>query len=44
LGACDFLSKKVWTKWGLAEFFILFFVHVGSRWVYVGWRSCKTCQ
>ena len=35
LWACDFLSKKVWTKWGLAEFFILFFVHVGSRRVYV---------
>ena len=35
LWACDFLSKKVWTKWGLAEFYILFFVHVGSRRVYV---------
>jgi putative transposase len=35
LWACDFLSKKVWTKWGLAEFFILFFVHVGSRRVHV---------
>jgi putative transposase len=35
LWACDFLSKKVWTKWGLAEFFVLFFVHVGSRRVFV---------
>jgi putative transposase len=35
LWACDFLSKKVWTKWGLAEFYILFFIHVGSRRVYV---------
>jgi len=35
LWACDFLTKKVWTKWGLAEFYILFFVHVGSRRVYV---------
>ena len=35
LWACDFLSKKIWTKWGLAEFFILFLIHVGSRRVYV---------
>jgi len=35
LWACDFLSKRVWTKFGLAEFFILLVVHVGSCRVYV---------
>jgi len=35
LWACDFLSKKVWTMWGLKDVYILFFVHVGSRRVYV---------
>jgi putative transposase len=44
LWARDFLSKKVWTKWGLAEFYILFFVHVGSRRVYVSGtaRACAS--
>ena len=31
LWACDFFSKKVWTKAGLVEYFILFFLHVGTR-------------
>lgn len=35
LWACDFLSKKVWTLWGLKDVFILFFVHVGTRRVFV---------
>lgn len=35
LWSCDFISKKVWTKWGLKEVFILFFVHVGTRRVFV---------
>jgi len=25
------LSKKVWTKAGLIDFFVLFFIHVGTR-------------
>ena len=35
LWACDFLSKKVWTKAGLIDFFILFFIHVGTRRVFL---------
>lgn len=33
--ACDFLSKKIWTRCGLLECFVLFFIHTGSRRVYV---------
>jgi putative transposase len=36
LWACDFFSKKVWTAKGLVEVFVLFFIHVGSRRVYLG--------
>ncbi len=39
LWACDFISKKVWTIWGLKEVYILFFVHVGSRRVFVSGMS-----
>ena len=35
LWACDFISKKIWTKSGLIDYFILFFIHVGSRRIYV---------
>jgi putative transposase len=35
LWACDFFSKKVWTRSGLVEVFVLFFIHVGSRRVHV---------
>ena len=35
LWACDFITKKVWTRFGLIDYFILFFIHVGSRKVYV---------
>ena len=30
-----FLSKKVWTKVGLVDYFVLFFIHVDTRKVYV---------
>ena len=35
LWACDFITKKVWTKFGLVEFFILFFIHIGTRRVFL---------
>jgi putative transposase len=35
LWACDFFSKKVWTCRGLVDVFVLFFLHVGSRKVFV---------
>jgi putative transposase len=31
LWACDFFTKKVWTKCGLTDVFVLFFIHVGNR-------------
>jgi putative transposase len=35
LWACDFFTKKVWTKCGLTDVFVLFFIHVGTRRVHV---------
>jgi len=35
LYACDFLSKKIWTKRGLVDYFILVFIHIDSRKVWV---------
>src|SRR5262249_19007863 len=35
LWATDFFSKKVWTVKGLVDVFVLFFLHVGSRRVYL---------
>lgn len=35
LWACDFFSKKVWTKAGLVDVFVLFFIHVGTRRVHI---------
>ncbi len=35
LWATDFFSKKVWTKGGLVEFFVLFFINVATRRVHV---------
>ena len=35
LWACDFLQKKIWTKSGLVDYFVLFFIHIGSRRVFV---------
>ena len=39
LWACDFFSKKVWTMSGLVDYFVLFFIHVGSRRVHVAGMS-----
>jgi putative transposase len=35
LWACDFFSKPVWTLRGLVEVYVLFFINVGTRQVYV---------
>jgi len=35
LWACDFLSKKIWTRCGLLECYVLFFINVSSRRVHV---------
>lgn len=31
LWACDFFQKKIWATGGLVDYFVLFFIHVGSR-------------
>ena len=31
LWACDFFQKKIWTMHGFVDYFVLFFIHVGSR-------------
>jgi putative transposase len=41
LWACDFFSKKVVTARGLVDYFVLFFIHVGSRRVYVAGVSAN---
>ena len=35
LWACDFFTKKVWTKNGLVDVFVLFFIHLGTRRVHI---------
>ncbi|WP_339909515.1 integrase core domain-containing protein [Symmachiella dynata] len=32
---CDFFSKRVWTKFGPRQYFVLVFLHLGSRKVFV---------
>jgi putative transposase len=39
LWACDFFSKKVVTAFGVVEFFVLFFIHAGSRRVHIAGMS-----
>src|SRR5262249_55243660 len=39
--ACDFFSAKVWTMGGLVEMCVLFFIHVGSRRVFVSGMSAN---
>ena len=41
LWACDFFSKHVWTKNGLVEYFVLFFIHLGSRRVHVSGMTAQ---
>ena len=31
LWACDFLSTKIWTRCGLMDYFVLFFIHIQTR-------------
>ncbi|MFL5329372.1 MAG: integrase core domain-containing protein [Gemmataceae bacterium] len=35
LWACDFFVKKVWTLKGLKDYFVLVFLHVGSRRIHI---------
>lgn len=35
LYACDFFTKKIWTKSGLIEMYLLVFIHIGSRRIWV---------
>ena len=35
LWACDFFTKKIWTASGLVDYYVLFFLHLGSRRVIV---------
>lgn len=38
---CDFFSKRIWTKSGLRQSFVLVFLHLGSRQVFVTKCTCK---
>ncbi len=35
LWACDFFSKSVWTPLGMRRFYVLVFIHIGSRRVHI---------
>ena len=35
LYACDFFTKKIWTTSGLVEMYMLVFIHIGSRRIWV---------
>ena len=35
LVACDFFTKEVWTFNGLVNYYVLFFIHIASRKVYI---------
>jgi len=41
LWACDFLQKKIWTLGGFVDYFALFFIHVGSRRVYLAGTTAQ---
>lgn len=41
LWACDFFQKKIWTTAGLIDHFALFFIHVGTRRVYLAGISAN---
>jgi putative transposase len=41
LWACDFFSTKVWTLRGRVDLFVLFFIHIGSRRVFVSGVSAN---
>ena len=33
--ACDFFTKEIWTLGGLATYYVLFFIHIASRRVWI---------
>lgn len=41
LWACDFFTKDVWTVGGKVTFYVLFFIHVGTRRVRVAGMTCN---
>ncbi|XHR30972.1 MAG: integrase core domain-containing protein [Chthoniobacteraceae bacterium] len=41
LWACDFFTKDVWTGFGKVTYYILFFIHVGTRRVKVAGMTCQ---
>ena len=41
LWACDFFTKDVWTPFGKATYYVLFFIHVGTRKVHVSGMTCQ---
>ena len=36
LWACDFFTTEIWTKLGLTTYYVLFFIHLGTRRVVLG--------
>jgi putative transposase len=38
---CDFFSKRIWTRFGLKQCFVLVFIHVGSRRVFISTSTQK---
>ena len=38
--ACDFFTKDVWTAWGKVTYYVLFFIHVGTRRVRIAGATC----
>ncbi|PTY01625.1 hypothetical protein DB346_12875 [Verrucomicrobia bacterium LW23] len=41
LWATDFFTKDIWTASGKVTFYVLFFIHVGSRRVHIAGASCN---
>ena len=41
LWACDFFTKDVWTTFGKATYYVLFFIHVGTRRVKIAGATCQ---
>ena len=41
LWACDFFTKDVWTGFGKVTYYVLFFIHVGTRRVHVSGMTCQ---
>lgn len=41
LWACDFFTKDVWTGFGKVTYYVLFFIHVGTRRVRIAGMTCQ---